>query len=302
MTLRQLEMFVAIVTTGSFSKAAGKLRVAQPSVSHQIRQLEEELGERLLFRSRNRKIFLTEAGKVLRTHAENILRQQEILRMEISALTKEPSGDIHIGVGGHQLTSILAPALQGFHVRFPRTRIDIVNGTTPQILERLKSNTLDIGVVTFPVNAKELRTELLFTEEMVAVVPRGNPLAKEQVITPAELGKLQLVLYDHTTRTRLLLDEFFKREGISPQIVFELSSVETMQMMVETGAGATIIPASAIAVGAYRRSLHALRIKGKPLTREVGIAMPCFLKSPNIVEAMLDLIRKRFQEVRATLH
>lgn len=295
-------MFVAIVTTESFSKAAAKLHVAQPSVSHQIRQLEEELGERLLFRSRNRKIYLTEAGKVFRKHAENILRQEEILRMEISALSNEPSGDIHIGVGGHQLTSTLAPALQGFHVRYPRTRIDIVNGTTPQIVERLKSNTLDIGVVTFPVTAKELRTEVLFSEEMVVVVRRRDPLAKKQAIAPVELERLQLVLYDQTTRTRLLLEEFFKREGISPQVVFELSSVEAMQMMVKAGAGATIIPASAVMVGSYRDSLHPLRIKGKPLTREVGVAMPHFLQSPRIVEAMLDLIKERFQEVRSTLH
>ena len=107
MTLRQLEMFVAIVETHGFSKAAEKLRVAQPSVSRQIRQLEEELGERLFVRLRNHKVQLTEAGEVSRKYAEKILRQEQILRMKISAMTKEPRGDIHIGICGHHLTSLL---------------------------------------------------------------------------------------------------------------------------------------------------------------------------------------------------
>src|SRR2546425_4345876 len=98
MTLRQLEMFVAIVEMGSFSKAAERLYVAQPSISQQMRFLEEEMGERFLVRSRNRKLYLTEAGKILKRHCDHILRQVQILKMEISALTKEPTGEVRIGI------------------------------------------------------------------------------------------------------------------------------------------------------------------------------------------------------------
>src|SRR5690242_13255043 len=166
MTLRQLEMFVAIVEAGSFSRAAAKLYVAQPSLSQQIRSLEEEVREQLLVRMRNRKMHLTEVGKIVKQHAESILRQAEILKMEISALTVEPTGEIHIGVGGHQLTSMLAPALRSFHSSFSKMRVDIVNATTPQIVELLTSNALDIGIVTFPLKSKDLRTEVLFSEEL----------------------------------------------------------------------------------------------------------------------------------------
>src|SRR5581483_9284635 len=111
MTLRQLEMFKAIVETGRFTGAAERLYVAQPSVSQQINLLEEELGARLFLRLKNRKLIVTEAGKILKEHADIILRQCQLVQMEISSLTAEPTGTIRIGIGGHQLTSMLPPAL-----------------------------------------------------------------------------------------------------------------------------------------------------------------------------------------------
>jgi DNA-binding transcriptional LysR family regulator len=301
MTLRQLEMFVAIEEARSFSKAADKLHVAQPSVSQQIRALEEELGERLLVRLRNRKMYVTEAGKTLRRHADHILRQVEILRMEISALTKEPAGEIRMGIGGHQLLWMLTPALGRFKLKFPKIRVDLVNSTTPQIIELLKSSTLDLGVVTFPVESDKIRTELLYSEEMVVAVQKSHPLAKRRLITTDEIGRLPLVLYDQSTRTRARLDEFFRQEKISPQIVFELSSVEAMQMLVEAGLGATIVPLSSAIGGSLRRSLKYLMIDGSPLVRDVGVTMSQYSRLPTVTNALLELIRNRFQEIASKL-
>lgn len=293
MTLRQLEMFVAIVEAESFSKAAAKLYVAQPSLSQQIRMLEEELGERLIFRMRNQKMHLTEAGQILKKHSDHVLRQVQILRMEIGALSSEPSGDIRIGIGGHQLTSMLVPAFRTFHTTFPKVRIDIVNGTTLQIVESLKNNGLDVGVVTFPIHADGLYTQVLFSEELEVLIPQSSPLARRKFINPAEIAKLPLVLYDKTTSTRSRIDDFFLQKQVTPHIVLELSSVEAMQQMVEAGMGAAIIPASA-AAGARQRRLHSLRITGKPLTREVGVATTCFPRLPKVINELLRLTRDLF--------
>ena len=296
MTLRQLEIFVTIVGTGSFTRAGEKLHVAQPSISLQIQQLEDELGERLIFRMRNRKMFLTEAGKVVKKHADHILRQSDILRMEVASLTQDPAGEVYIGIGGHQLTSMVAPALSSFHKKFPRVRVDITNATTPQIIDLLKSNGLDLGIVTLPISDKDLRTQVLFSEEMVVVVRKSDALAQKRQIGAAEIGHLPLVLYDQNTRTRARLGEFFRREGISPTVVLELSSVEAMEMMVEAGFGATIIPASAVKALPYRDTLQPLRIRGKPLARDVGVAMTSFPRLPKLIDELLRLIQERFGE------
>ena len=294
-TLRQLEVFRAITGSLSFSRAAMELHVAQPSVSQQIRQLEEELGARVFFRLRNHKIHLTDAGKIVQESAERILREVETLGMTVSTMGGEPSGKIHIGVGGgHQLTARLLPSLRQLRDEFPRVQVAILNGTTAHILERLKSNVVDIGIVTLPISGRGLQTEPLFAEEMLVVVRNDHPLAVKRVIAPAELRRLRLVLYDGTECIRPHLDEFFKMQGFQPEIAIESSSADAMQMMVAAGVGATILPATEILGSAYQESLHPLRIKGRPLTREIGVVIPESPRYPGIVDEMLRFMRSHF--------
>ena len=299
MTLRQLEMFNAIVETGRFTGAAERLYVAQPSVSQQISLLEDELGAKLFLRLKNRKLVVTEAGRIFKGHADVILRQCQVARVEISSLTESPSGTIRVGLGGHQLTSMLPPALVSFHGRFPKICVDIVNATTPQLLQMLKLRQLDLAVVNFPVQARELRSILLFTEEMVLIVPKTHPLSEKQSIGPAQLSNLPLILYDQSTSTRPRLDSFFRENQVVPQIILELSSVEAMKHMVEAGLGAAIIPESALLPNSGRVSR--LRITGRELTRSVGLATPVQQNLPTVVEAMINLLKERFQEIQQSL-
>jgi LysR family cyn operon transcriptional activator len=294
MTLHQLEMFVAILETGSFTKAAARLYSAQPSLSQQIRNLEEELGEKLMFRMRNKKMQLTEAGEVLKKHADHILRQVQILRMEVSALSRDPAGVIRIGIGGHLLTSMLAPALRSFHETFPRIRIDIVNGTTPHIMDLLRNNTLDVGVGTLSVGTDDLRGEVLFEEELVVVVHEASRFRKRDFVNAAEIRGLSLVLFDKTTGTRRCLDDFFEREKITPNVVLELSTAEALQQMVKAGFGATIVPISSAREGP--KGLRVLRIRGKPLVRKVGVVSTGYPRMPQVINTLLHLITESFPD------
>ena len=295
MTLRQLEIFSAIIETGRFTAAARKLYVAQPSVSQQIRALEEELGEPLFIRLRNRKLHLTEAGKILKGHADLMLRESQIAQMEIASLSREPVGQIHIGVGGHQLTSMLPPALSAFRSKFTKVSVDIFNGTTPQIAQMLRTNHLDLGIVNFPVDIPELRTELLFTEELVVAVRPSDPLSRKRRIEPDQIAQLPLVLYDRSTSTRQRLDKFFRQHDITPNVVIELSSVEAMKSMVAGGLGAAIVPASAL----LNSELRGATIKGRPLAASVGVAMPMLPRLPKVLDSILELIKTRFREIKS---
>jgi DNA-binding transcriptional LysR family regulator len=300
-TIRQIEIFHAIIQTGRFRRAAERLYLAQPSVSQQIQSLEEELGERLFVRNKNQDLQLTEAGNILRDHAESILRQCELAKMEIGRLSQEPVGTIRIGVGGHQLTSMLPPALSVFHARFPKVCVDIVNSTSPQLIEMLTSNRLDLAIVNLPIQAPNLRITTLLTEEMVVAVKRTDPLAKKKFITPAGIVKMPLVLYDQTTSTRKRLNEFFQEQKLTPNVIFELSSVEAMKHMVAAGLGASIIPYSALSPTWERHPLRAVRISGAPLKRQLGAALPPLSRMPRLVEEVLQLIEKFFRELARTI-
>jgi len=301
MTLRQLEIFEAIIETGRFTIAAQKLHVAQPSVSQQIQLLEEELGEQLFVRLKNRKFHVTEAGKILKEHSDVILRQCKVARMEISSLSKEPVGQIRIGIGGHQLTFMLPPALIAFHQRYPRVSVDLVNGTTPQLVDMLKANRLDLAVINFPIAPGDLRTHSLFTEELVFVIRRCDARPKQTHVDAREIAKWPLVLYDQGTSTRQRLDNFFRELGVTTTVLLELSSVEAMKRMVKAGLGATIIPSSSVLEELDARELVALRINGRPLTRSVGIAMPVLTRLPKVIDGMFLLIQERFREIKGLL-
>jgi DNA-binding transcriptional LysR family regulator len=214
--------------------------------------------------------------------------------MEMSGLAKNPSGNIRVGIGGYQLTGLLAAAFLRYHKTFPNIRIDIVNETTPRILEQLKNNLLDVGVGTLLANVADLPTEILFEEELVVIVQKKSAFRKRLLITPAEVGQLGLVLYDKSTGTREYLDEFFRREKITPRIVVELSSAEAMLQLVKAGFGATIIPKSA-AHETYE-CLRALRIKGKPLARQTCVVTTSFPRMPQVINTLVQLIRNCFMK------
>lgn len=297
MTLRQFEIFAAIVETGRFTGAAKKLYLAQPSVSQQIQSLETELGERLFIRLKNRKVLITEAGKILKEHIDLILRQAQLAKMEIAGLSSEPAGEIRLGIGGHQLTSMLPPALSKFHGAYPKVRVDIVNATTPQILDALRSNTMDIGLINAPVPGLELRTEIVLKEELVFVLHASHSIASREFVDAKEIKTFPLILYDRTTSSRQRLNDFFIDAQIQPTVVFELSSVEAMKSMVAAGLGATIIPASAM-LDDRRSPLRMVRIRHAPLSRSLCIAVPLLPRLPRVVDGMTVLLRELFAQIQ----
>ncbi len=301
MTLRQLEILCAISETGGFHAAAQKMYLAQPSISQQMHSLEQELGQQLFLRSRSRRVQITEAGRVLREHAERVLRICQMARAEIGALAREPSGQLRIGMARHHLIDLLPPVLATFHRRFPKMRVALVSGTSAQLLNYLRTDRLDLGLVSFPIETKDLDSEILLTEELVLVVPKDSALGSKRSVEPDIIRSLPLVIHDQSTNTRRQLDSYFREAGITPQIAFEVSSVEIMKKIVMTGLGASILPASVVVDDATRRKLHYLSIEGRPLLHSVGLVAPLHQQFPPVVNSLRNLIRERMTAIRLQL-
>jgi DNA-binding transcriptional LysR family regulator len=301
MTLRQLEIFCAISETGGFHAAAQKLYLSQPSISQQMHSLEEELGQQLFLRSRRRRVQITEAGRLFREHSERILRICQMARAEIAALASEPTGQLRIGMARHHLSDMLPPVLATFHRQFPKMRVALVSGTSAQLLNYLRTDRLDLGLVSFPIETKDLDSEMLLTEELVLVVPKDSALGSKRSVEADVIGSLPLIIYDQNTNTRRQLDRYFREAGITPRIAFEVSGVETMKKMVMAGLGASILPASVVVDDARRRKLHYLSLEGRPLLRSVGFVTPLHQQFPRVVDSLRNLIRERITEIRLHL-
>ncbi|HUS05481.1 MAG TPA: LysR family transcriptional regulator [Bryobacteraceae bacterium] len=296
MNLHQLSIFRAIVETGSFSKAAAHLGLAQSAVSYHMKALEKELGGPLFSRANN-KIQISEKGERLCRHTDKIF--QAVADAEIDLYAQEPpSPQLHFGLAVSSLNHRLPAYVRSVQEACPGLHFRLLTGNTPHVLECLRSGAADLGIVSMPVHDPEIRVSPLFNEEeeMVVVTNRESPLASLREISPADLCRLPLILYNKTTATRASLDDFFATAGITPAIFMEVDREDTILTLVRSGLGATILPRCFLDTIRKDAFLHFLRLKNAYLRRQVGVAVKAGAKLPALVNTALHLCREHFHE------
>lgn len=295
MNLHQLNVFRAIVETGSFSKAAAELCIAQSAVSYHIKLLEAEVGDPLFLRVKTR-VYLTETGKVLWKHVEKIFHEVEAAKRAVAELGQGRSGELHFGLGVSSLSDQLPGFLKHLKEICPRVSFNVVMGSSPQILESIRANRLDLGIVSLPVVSNDYVTHLLFyeEEEMVVITRKEGLHDSKTEITPEELVGLPLILYDKSTATRSNLDRFFQEADVTPFVFMEVDREETIMSLVKSGLGAAILPRCVPGLHEENESLHFLRLKNAYLRREVGVALLNSATRPFLVEQALQLCREHF--------
>ncbi|GIP59211.1 LysR substrate-binding domain-containing protein [Paenibacillus woosongensis] len=263
---RLLEYFIAVSEELHFTKAADNLGISQPTLSHQIRLLEEQLGTPLFHRS-GKKIHLTQAGTVLLEHARRVFHELEQAKLVIGELTGLRRGRLRIGCSGNHL---LIQSIISFHRQFPGIELSIVELATEETRDRLLTNKLDLGVVFLPLKDEQLISLPLYKEELVVIVPQDHPFAESSGIELRELALSPLVLFPPKFLARQMLDAACAEIGIQLSPVIELSTMESQCQMVAHHVGLTVVPKS------YTATLRDPRLVSVPIAepapyRSVGI-------------------------------
>ncbi len=249
MDLRQLESFVAIADSGSLSRAAVALNLAQPSLSRQLAQLESELGQRLLVRT-GRGVQPTAAGEVLLGHARSMLDTAQRARDELRDLTDNPTGRITVGLPPRVALGLSMPLVQGFRARFPRAVITVIEGLSLGLRESLIAGRLDLALLFDPQPSPLLRVEPLMRERLILVAPPGSRLPARAGL--ASLAAYPMVLPNAPNAIRGLVDAMLRPRGIALQVIAEVGAVQTVMALVAQGVGCTIVPESALPVAGGR--------------------------------------------------
>ncbi len=287
MDLRQLEMLRAVAENSSFTLAGQQLHVAQSAISRKVKLLEDELGEKM-FKRVNKRVFLTPAGKVMLRYTNRIFQEIRNASLEIADLTQLNQGLLRIGSGMTACMYLLPPVIEKFQARYPKVDIQVQTGTAELMLPKVRDGSLDIGVVTLPVNSPDLETVPCAREEMVLVAsPKNRKLADRRIIRPEELPKLKMILFHPGTATRVLINEYFARVGIAPDSVMESESVATIKPLVQVNLGVSILPLPSVTAEVKRGELTYLRLAGEKLIREIGLV---FHKSNYHPKPLLELI------------
>ena len=245
--IKQIEYFVQVAQTGSFSRAADLLGVTQPALSRQVRALEVELRETLLLRN-GRGVALTEPGRQLLARGREILQQVQDARQELGALRGEPVGQIVIGLPPSLARRITVQLIERFQAEMPRARPAVVEGFSSHIGEWLAAGRVDLGLVYNPEPNPQLEQEPVL-EETLCLVGAPGALPGAQV-SLAQVASLPLVMPQWGHSFRRLMETQAMLAGVKLRIAWEVSSVPTILDMVRRGHGFAALTGSAVAAGA----------------------------------------------------
>ncbi|MET0262048.1 MAG: LysR substrate-binding domain-containing protein [Rariglobus sp.] len=244
--LRHLLYFQAVADHGSFTRAASVIGLRQPTLSHQIHQMEKELGVPLFDRSRKR-CRLTSAGEMLQPYVRRVLAEMENLRSSLDDLSELRRGSLTVAVLPSVTHRLLPLALEKFHETHAGIQIKIREMSVDEMERALVLGTVELGIGYMPPAETSLRAQSLFTEELLAVVALDDPLAKQASMTVEELSARPLLVPPPGFGTRtLLLKAFSKARRSPPHFALELSSVDMLLHMVGAIGGTGIVPASAL--------------------------------------------------------
>lgn len=240
MELRHLRYFVALAEQLSFTQAAEKVHVTQSTLSHQIKQLEEELSC-LLFSRIGKRVVMTERGEAFLEHAQRALREVEEGMKTVRDTSNELSGVVRVGTTHTFNMRIIPRSVSMFVAQHPSVSVQVTELPGDIVARELLAGNLDFGITYKPDNTAQLQFEPLYNEEMRLVVGKHHMFAKRRFVRMAELHKQKMVLLPQSFSTRALLEDCFKMANAQPVVVAEMNAVVPMLEFVTMTDAAAII-------------------------------------------------------------
>lgn len=254
MELRHLQYFVTVVEEGTVTAAAGRLHVAQPGVSAQLRQLERELGEPLLVRT-SRGVTPTAAGRAVLPHARAALAAVRDVRQAVAELTGLVTGRVTIGMAPALATSGLPEQLAEFRVAHSGVEVALTSGTSPELAERVLRGELDLAYLGLAGDVPDgLAAEVVSEQRMVLVVGPDDPLAGVRRVEVARLRDRPLLGMVRGTGLRDVVDAACAAAGFAARVVFEAGDPLLLARLAARGLGAAVLPEGAVAAAGLERA------------------------------------------------
>ena len=292
MNLRDLRYLVALAEHRHFGRAAAASFVSQPTLSTQIKKLEDELGVALVERT-PRHVLLTEVGREIAQRARDVLNEIEQIRA-IARRTLDPeSGTLRLGIFPTLGPYLLPHVVPVIRARFPRMELLLVEEKTEAVLRLLREGRLDAGVLALPIHDDQLHAEFLFEEPFLLAVPGQHELSRRKTLTLDDLADQSLLLLDdgHCLRDQAL--EVCHRSGANEKSGFRATSLETLRQMVAANVGITLLPTLAVQPPvAHSDNVHLVPFRGHAPSRRIAMI---WRKS----SAMAGFLRKLAETLRA---
>jgi DNA-binding transcriptional LysR family regulator len=290
MDFDHLTTFLEISKSGSFSRAGQKLYRSQPAVSAQIRQLEQEYGEKLFDRV-GKTVRLTAAGEALQEYAERLLSLRNESLHAVADRASTIRGTLTVGANEATCLYVLPDVFAEYHRRYPAVQISIYRNFSRKVIEKIEDGSLDVGIVTLPVRSRSLRTHSVFRDRLMLMVGRKSPLAKHKAVTIREIAEQPLIL-PKMGFTRQLFDRHFRPYRERLRITMELPSVGMIKRFVAAGLGVSLISESFARDEMRSGAVKLIPISDVELWRELGLVFRRDRTLPRAASAFAAMLRQ----------
>jgi LysR family transcriptional regulator, cyn operon transcriptional activator len=288
MELRHLRYFAALAEQLSFTRAAEKVHITQSTLSHQIKQLEDEIGLQLFDRI-GKRVVMTEAGEQLLGRVTKALNEIDDGVRAVKDAGAPIGSTVHVGAT-HTFTISLIPAcIAAFHAKHAGDSVTVSELASAAVQDALAAEEIDLGIAYYPNNPNDLFFEPLYIEEMVLVVAKSHPLATRKRVRLSELHRQELVLSTKDSATRQMLDYRFHSVGAQPIVVAEMNSVAGMLSLARrTRIGAVV---SQLAIG-ESKDLRVIPLDSPKPLRTPGLLWKVKKPQSTLARSFAEIVRQ----------
>ncbi|BCG08513.1 MULTISPECIES: LysR family transcriptional regulator [Buttiauxella] len=295
-SLRQLKVFVAVAHAGSFSRAGEQIGLSQSAVSHSVKELESEIGVKLLDRT-TREVVLTQAGQQLAARLERLLEELTSTLLDTRSVGHQLSGTVRVAASQTISAHLMPQSIAAAALEYPAIRFVLHDRPQQWVLQSIYQGEVDFGMVIDPIQANDLDCEAVLSEPFLLLCRNDHPLAAQEQVPWQALQGANLVLQDYASGSRPLIDDALLRQGIETNIVQQIGHPATLFPMVEAGIGISVLPALALPLPQGRplvvrplipvvdRQLMLVRRKNRSLSRAA--------------EAIWQVVRQQAQQLTA---
>ena len=289
-TLRQLESFVAVASSGSFTGAAERLRVTQSVISILVKELEAELGIRLFDRT-TRRVELTKAGQEFQSSAQSVIDDLEHAVRRMHDLVERKRGRITVAAPPLLSATMLADAIARFHRSFPGVDITLMDVPTDRIIARVNSGEADIGVGTFASEEEGVVSRRITCDALMLFCTADHALAGLSQPRWRDLKGAPLITLTRDSEIRALVEYGYNRAGLSIQPLHEVTHITTALALVEAGVGISVLPTYALAAPRQGR-ITARQLDAPTVSRDIVIISRRGRSLPPATEDFIEYVKR----------
>ena len=291
MDFDQLRTFLEVAKLGSFSRAAEKVLRSQPAVSAQIRQLEQEYGQKLFDRS-TKSVRLTPAGEVVMDYAQQLLALRNTSLQATSGWNGIPTGTLSIGANEGTFLYVLPKVFAEYHHKFPKVKISVYRSFSHKVSEKVEEGAVDLGIFTMPVKSPSLEVVPIFRDRILLMVGPRSPLFERRSVTLEEFAQQPLII-PKTGSIRKLMEKNLRPHRETLNITMELTSVVMIKRFVIDGFGVSLICPSFARENVRRGEARLLKIEGLDLWRKLALVYRKDRSLPLVASAFVELAKKK---------